>query len=54
MSVFHYHDQEQIPDAGRDRGRYVSATCPALNEPAGVAVTAVPFAVARAGHPAPY
>ena len=69
MSVFHYHDQEQIPsrrlpgfeadrvsppahrpDAGRMAGRYVSATCPVLNEPAGVAVTAVPFAAARAGH----
>jgi hypothetical protein len=73
MSVFHYHDQEQIPsgrlpgfgadrvsppayrpDAGRIAGRYVSAACPVLNEPAGVAVTAVPFAVARAGHRAPH
>lgn len=73
MSVFHYHDQEQIPsgrlpgfgadrvsppahrpDAGRIAGRYVSATCPALNEPGGVAVTAVPFAVARAGLRAPH
>jgi hypothetical protein len=53
MSVFHYHDQEQIP-SGRIAGRYVSATCPVLNEPAGVAVTAVPFAVARAGHRAPH
>lgn len=73
MSVFYYHDQEQIPsgrlpgfgagrvspaarrpDAGRIAGRYVRATCPVLNEPAGVAVTAAPFAVARAGHRAPH
>jgi hypothetical protein len=48
MSVFHYHDQEQIP-SGRIAGRYVSAACPALNGPAGVAVTAVPSPW-RAGH----
>jgi hypothetical protein len=73
MSVFRYHNQEQVPsgrrpgfgagrvspsahrpDTGRIAGRYVSATCPVLNGPAGVAVTAVPFAVARAGHRAPH
>lgn len=35
MSVLHYHDREQIPSG---------------QLPAGVAIAAVPFAVARAGH----
>jgi hypothetical protein len=52
MSVFRYHDQEQIP-SGRLPGFGADRVSPPAHRP-DVAVTAVPFAVARAGHRAPH